>query len=120
MSGIEPLDEWRSGILFADLVYSGARDIAHRDGGHALAQTMRRAAVSIATNLAHGGSRSSRSDHARSIGIAIDSLHEIDSMLLAGRYKGWIQQDDFELLVISSSELGGMLSGLRRSLSGDS
>ena len=49
----EKLDAWRKSILFADLVYSGTK-IFPSDERFGLTNQMRRAAVSISSNLAEG------------------------------------------------------------------
>ena len=64
MFNFEKLDTWRDAVAFADLVYQFTRNFpdAERFG---LTNQMRRAAVSISSNIAEGCSRSSRADYAR-------------------------------------------------------
>jgi four helix bundle protein len=75
MFNFEKLEVWPEAINFADTVYTLTRTFpeAERFG---LTNQMRRAAVSISSNLAEGSSRSSRPDSARFVEIATGSLFE--------------------------------------------
>jgi hypothetical protein len=60
MFNFEKLDVWQEAIQFADLVYELTRGFPH-DERFGLTNQMRRAAVSVSSNLAEGSSRVSRS-----------------------------------------------------------
>lgn len=78
MFNFEKLDVWQKAIDFADLVYKHTRNFpaAERFG---LTNQMRRAAVSISSNIAEGTSRMSQTDFARFIEIATGSVFEVVS-----------------------------------------
>src|ERR1035437_10854283 len=68
MFNFEKLEVWQEAINFADTVYTLTRTFP--DGERfGLTNQMRRAAVSISSNLAEGSSRSSRPDFARFVEI---------------------------------------------------
>ncbi|MEY4569448.1 MAG: hypothetical protein RLZZ398_887 [Verrucomicrobiota bacterium] len=119
MFGFERLDVWGKAIDFADTVYSVTRDFPS-DERFGLTNQMRRAAVSISSNIAEGCSRNSPKDFARFIEIATGSLFEVVSQSFIGRNQGLLSSEDFEILYLAAEEQGRMLSGLRRSLLGDS
>lgn len=119
MFGFERLDVWGKAIDFADTVYSVTRD-SPSDERFGLTNQMRRAAVSISSNIAEGCSRNSPKDFARFIEIATGSLFEVVSQSFIGRNQGLLSSEDFEILYLAAEEQGRMLSGLRRSLLGDS
>ena len=75
MFNFEKLDVWHEAIKFADMIYeiSGKFPDRKRFG---LTNQMRRAAVSISSNIAEGSSRSSRLDFARYVELASGSLFE--------------------------------------------
>ena len=81
-----------------------------------LTNQMRRAAVSVSSNIAEGSARSSRSDNARFLEIATGSLFEVVAQSFISRRQGFLSDPDFTMLYTSADELGRMLSGLRRSL----
>jgi four helix bundle protein len=69
MFNFEKLDVWQEAIQFADLVYELTGDFPN-DERFGLTNQMRRAAVSISSNLAEGSSRISRIDFSRFVEIA--------------------------------------------------
>ena len=69
MFGFEKLAVWQRAIEFADLVYSETKAIP-ADERFGLTNQMRRAAVSISSNIAEGSSRNSRQHVARFVEIA--------------------------------------------------
>ena len=69
MFNFEKLEAWQRAIDFADFVYASTRSFP-REELFGLAMQMRRAAVSVSSNLAEGSSRSSRADFARFTEIA--------------------------------------------------
>src|SRR5438045_8321901 len=78
MFNFEKLDVWQEVIQFADLVYELIGDFPGEER-FGLTNQMRRAAVSISSNLAEGSSRASRTDFARFVEIATGSLFEVVS-----------------------------------------
>ena len=70
MYGFERLEAWEKAINFADTVYSVTRDFPS-DERFGLSNQMRKAAVSISSNIAEGSSRNSRKDFARFLEIAL-------------------------------------------------
>jgi four helix bundle protein len=118
MFNFEKLDVWQRSIEFADLVYSLTRSFpdAERFG---LTNQMRRAAVSISSNIAEGSARLSRADFARFVEMATGSLFEIVSQSTIGLRQGFLTEQQYRQIYNSADEQGKMLSGLRRSLAGD-
>src|SRR3954469_19235563 len=118
MFNFEKLETWQEAIKFADLVYALTRDFpdAERFG---LTNQMRRAAVSISSNIAEGSARLSRADFARFVEMATGSLFEIVSQSTIGLRQGFLTEQQYRQIYNSADEQGKMLSGLRRSLAGD-
>ncbi len=115
MFNFEKLDVWQKAIDFADLVYNHTRDFPG-DERFGLTNQMRRAAVSISSNIAEGTSRMSQTDFARFIEIATGSVFEVVSQSFIGRRQEFLTEDDFRALYSAADEIGRMLSGLRKSL----
>jgi len=112
MFNFEKLETWHEAIAFADLVYQLTRKFpdAERFG---LTNQMRRAAVSISSNVAEGSSRSSRSDYARFVEIATGSLFEVISQSTIGRNQGFFSDAEYQQLYLAGQKQSRMLSGLR-------
>ena len=115
MFNFEKLDTWQRAIQFADLVYSLTRTFP-QDERFGLTNQMRRAAVSVSSNIAEGSARNSRADFARFLEIASGSLFEVVSHSTVSLRQGFLSQAQHQQLYAAAEEQGKMLSGLRRSL----
>ena len=89
MLNFEKLETWHEAIAFADLVYKFTRNFPSEER-FGLTNQMRRAAVSISSNIAEGSSHSSHSDYARFVEIAAGSLFEVVSQATIGRNQGFL------------------------------
>jgi four helix bundle protein len=114
MFNFEKLDVWQKAIDFANLVYSHTKHFPS-DERFGLTNQMRRAAVSISSNIAEGTSRLSQSDYARFIEIATGSVFEVVSQSFIGWRQGVLPEESFRALYSAAGEIGRMLSGLRKS-----
>ncbi|MCX6967598.1 MAG: four helix bundle protein [Verrucomicrobia bacterium] len=115
MFNFEKLDVWKKGIDLADLVYSLTRCFPTEEK-FGLTNQMRRAAVSVSSNIAEGSSRSSRLDFARFLEIAEGSLFEVVSQSVVAIRLGFLSENDNQTIYAAADELSRMLSGLRRHL----
>jgi len=115
MFNFEKLEIWQEAINFADSVYGMTRAFPESER-FGLTNQMRRAAISISSNLAEGSSRSSRSDFARFVEIATGSLFEVVSQATISQRQGLLAEADFNRLYSACEKQSKMLSGLRKSL----
>lgn len=114
MFNFEKLDVWQEAIRFADLVYELTAFPEQERFG--LTNQMRRAAVSISSNIAEGSSRLSRMDFARFVEIATGSLFEVLSQAQISLRQKFLAQSHYDQIRDSAEKQSRMLSGLRRSL----
>ena len=115
MFNFEKLETWHEAIAFADLVYQLTRNFPAEER-FGLTNQMRRAAVSISSNLAEGCSRSSKVDYSRFVEIATGSVFEVVSQATIGRNQGFLSQTEYEQVYGAAEKQSRMLSGLRKSL----
>lgn len=115
MFNFERLEVWEKAVDFADLVYRVTRTFPD-DERFGLTNQMRRAAVSVSSNIAEGSARFSKADYARFIEIATGSLFEVVSQAFVSRRNGLIKEDEFQAIYQAAEEQGKMLSGLRKSV----
>lgn len=101
MFGFEKLEIWQKSIAFADSVYAITRHFPS-DERFGLTNQMRRAAVSISSNVAEGSSRISHKDFARFIEIASGSLYEVVSQSYVGKNQGFLTDEQFEILCVAA------------------
>ena len=115
MFNFEKLDVWHKAIDFADAVYSVTRTYPG-DERFGLTNQMRRAAVSISSNIAEGTSRASKNDFARFLEIATGSVFEIVSQSVISKNQGFLSEENYQRLYTAAEEQSRMLSGLKKSL----
>lgn len=115
MFNFEKLEVWQKAIDFGDFVYRVTRAFPD-DERFGLTNQMRRAAVSISSNIAEGTSRHSRDDYSRFLEIATGSVFEVVSQSFIARKQSYLSEDDRQRLYAAAEEQSKMLSGLRRSL----
>lgn len=115
MFNFEKLEVWQKAIDFADLIYNKTRAFPS-DERFGLTNQLRRAAVSISSNIAEGSSRSSKSDFARFVEIATGSVFEVVSQAFIAHRQSFLSEDQFREIYADAEELSRMLSGLRKSL----
>ncbi len=115
MFGFEKLDVWQKAVEFADRVYAVTRAFPD-DERFGLTSQMRRASVSISSNVAEGSGRSSKKDFSHFVAIAYGSTMEVVSQAQVAFRQSILQQPDRDDLYARAEELARMLSGLRSSL----
>jgi four helix bundle protein len=115
MFKFEKLEVWQKAIDFADIVYSKTKCFPS-DERFGLTNQMRRAAVSVSSNIAEGSGRISDKDFARFVEIAAGSLFEAVSESTVAKRQGYLAEADFAAIYEAAEEQGRMLSGLRRTL----
>ena len=84
-----------------------------RDERYGLTSQIRRAAVSVPTNIAEGSKRSSSAEYARFLNIAEGSLVETEYLLLLASDLGLLPKDEVEPILGEVDEIERMLSALR-------
>ena len=83
---------------------------------YGLTAQLRRAAVSIVSNIVEGASRHGDRELTRFLQIAHGSACEVECQLLLSRDLGYLHPDKWTALNADCRELGKMLNGLIRSL----
>lgn len=79
---------------------------------YSLTSQMRRAAVSIPSNIAEGKARRSTKDFTRFITIARGSTAELETQFLISQDLGYLSEEQVQPLLNEIDEIGKMLSGL--------
>jgi four helix bundle protein len=111
----ERLDVWQKAVDFADQVYGITRGFP-ADERFGLTSQMRRASVSISSNIAEGSGRSSSKDFAHFVEIGYGSLMEAVSQTQVAFRQSFLTECNRTLLYTSAEEVARMLSGLKTSL----
>jgi four helix bundle protein len=83
----------------------------------ALSSQVRRAAVSVPSNIAEGMSRSSAKEISHFLEISYGSLMEVQSQLEIANLLKYITNEDLKTIEPKTEEIAKMLSGLRKNKS---
>jgi len=114
MFKFEKLDVWRKAVAFAELIYAISQ-VFPPEERFGLTSQIRRAAVSISSNIAEGSARPDP-DFARFVGIAAGSLYEVVTQARIARGLGFLSEDTLHKIRTDAEEISRMLSGPRSSL----
>jgi four helix bundle protein len=111
ITGYRDLDVWR---LSMDLVEQSYRltEKFPRAEEFGLRAQIRRAAVSIPSNIAEGQGRSSTGEYVHHLAIARGSLMELETQVQIGARLGFIPDQDVGPFLESTSRIGRMLNAL--------
>ena|SRR5215475_11395969 len=83
---------------------------------YGLTNQLRRAVVSIPSNIAEGQGRKSINDFRRFLAISHGSLREVETQILIAERLLYLNQAQAESLISLSSEVGRLINGLNNSL----
>ncbi len=82
----------------------------------ALADQMRRATISIPSNIAEGSKRHTEKDFIHFLSIAIGSTAELETQVLLGKEMGYYSDNDIKMLIGQLHEIERIIEGLQQSL----
>ena len=116
MDGYRDLKVWQLGIEISLATYRVTESLPQREM-YGLTSQMRRAAVSIPSNIAEGHSRGQTKDFVRFLAISRGSVSELETQLIIAHKLSLVPKDEMERLMKMLSEESRTLAGLRRSLS---
>ena len=111
MQDYHKLKVWEKAHLLAIDVYRLSEGFPRRDGV-ALTTQLRRAALSIPTNIAEGAGKSGTNDFRRFLDIALGSASETHYQLLVARDLILIENEVYDDLSTRVTEVRRMLVGL--------
>jgi len=106
---------WQDGIKLAKAVYKLTEKFPKHEV-YALGDQIRRAVVSVPSNIAEGQARKAPGDFRRFLHIALGSLAEVDTQLVLAQEFGYISKEDVDLLDEQIQNLRKKLYALINSL----
>lgn len=81
-----------------------------------LTSQLRKAGISIPSNIAEGEGRKSAKEFCRFLLIALGSLMEAETQILISKSLGFLKADQADKLMTMAAEVGRLLNGLSKSL----
>lgn len=113
--GYRELKVWQLGVEISVEVYRITDKFPQREN-YSLTSQLRRASVSISSNIAEGHARTHTKDLMRFLEIARGSVAEVETQLIIAERLGYITNNDAKTVRNMLEEESRMLAGLRRSL----
>jgi four helix bundle protein len=113
--GYQDLDVWQKAMTLAKNIYLVTASFPGEER-FGLVNQMRRAAVSIPSNLAEGHTRSGTSEFRHFVSIAMGSTAELETQVLLSTDLGYLKGQVKDDLLGQLDTIGKMLRGLHKSL----
>ena len=116
MSGTyEDLEAWSLAMNLVESIYRHTREFP-KEEVYGLASQLRRAAVSIPSNIAEGKGRSSDRELIQFLNHARGSLYEVQTQIKIGKRLGYLSERDARALEAEAARVGKVLNGLIRKI----
>ncbi len=109
------LDVWKKSMRLTNLIYDHTQNFP-KEELFGLASQMRRAAVSIASNIAEGSLRGSKVEFASFVGIARGSLAELETQIIISYDRKYSDETIHIELTTLAEDISKMLFRLLHSL----
>ena len=111
INGYKDLIVWQKSMDLVDEIYKLAR-LLPKEELYALSDQMRRAAVSIPSNIAEGYERKSKKEYSQFLSVARSSRAEIETQILICIRQGFFTQEKADKVFGLCDEIGKMLNSL--------
>lgn len=111
----QELETWQVAMKLVGEVYRVSRTLP-KEELYGLTNQLRRAAVSVPSNIAEGQGRNSTADFLRHLSIARGSLYEVETQLLIAAQLDYLSTQEVNGLTELTASLGRLINGLIRSL----
>ena len=106
---------WQKAMDLVDGIYAATKRFP-KEELYGLTSQVRRAAVSVPSNIAEGQGRKSTNEFLHHLSIAYGSLREVETQILIGGRLHYLEQEEINRLLDLSAEVGRLINGLSRSL----
>lgn len=106
---------WQKAMDLVDLTYRITRSFP-KEELYGLTSQMRRAAVSIPSNIAEGQGRRTNGEFRQALSVAHGSIRELETQVMVARRQGFLGTDGESSLLQLAAEVGRLTQGLLNSL----
>lgn len=111
----EKLDVWQLAKQLVVKIYSLTKGFPS-DEKFGMVNQMRRAAVSVSSNIAEGSSRNSQKDQANFYGMAYSSLMELLNQLIISNELSWVSGEELAIIRNDIEVVSFKINALRKSI----
>jgi four helix bundle protein len=110
----QDLIAWQKAMDYVQAVYVASRSFP-ADERYGLTSQLRRAAISIPSNIAEGQGRGTAPEFARFLRIAHGSLRETETQLLIAKRLGFLEPAAADSALALAGEVGRLIQALTKS-----
>lgn len=107
---------WNDSVSFAVLVYQKTKSFLHEEM-YGLVSQLRRASVSVPSNIAEGSKRSTQKDFRSFLAIALGSCAEIETQLYICKKVGYLNEKEHNELSLKLLEIMNMAAVFSKNIS---
>lgn len=109
----EKLEAWQTARALTSQLYSVTAQYPPEEK-YGMVQQIRRAAISVASNLSEGTGRYSPKDQGHFYSMAYSSLMELLNQIIISYDLKYLSQKDYEVMRASIEPLSAIIAGLRK------
>ena len=115
MKDYKELEVWKKGIALVLAIYEILKKFP-KDEQYALADQIKRAGVSIPSNIAEGASRNTTKEFIQFLYIALGSASELETQIIIAEKLGYVKNEETLLseITIIRKMLNALISSLKR------
>ena len=118
MENYRELIVWQKAMDLAEEVYRIVKAFP-KEEQFALSDQLRRAAISVPSNIAEGYGRKAAKEYSRFLNIARGSKNEVETQLILCVRLGYATKQNIELAMSLCDEIGKMLNSLSKKLTAE-
>ncbi len=107
------LDVWKLSMDLVAQIYKASERFSGEER-FGLTNQIRRAAVSIPSNIAEGAARQTQKEFIKYLHVSQGSLSELDTQLELARNLGYLSMSEWETIDLQMERIDKMISGLIR------
>jgi len=104
---------WQKALDLVDVIYQATR-MFPKEEIYGLTNQIRRAAVSVPSNIAEGYARQSKAELRNFLSIARGSLAEVETQLIIANRQGYLNSDTMNTLIEKQTEVSKMVMALSK------
>ena len=107
---------WQKSMDLVQTVYESVRAFP-KEEIYGLTSQLKRAVVSVPSNIAEGQGRKSTREFQHHLSIAYGSLMEVETQILIAARLGYLNSEEADRIAEQTAELGRVINGLSNALS---
>ena len=115
MRNLDKLNIWKKGLDVCEEIYEMSKNFP-KEEKYGLTSQIRRAAVSIPSNIAEGAGRNSNKEFAQFLSISNGSCYEVQTQLILAKKFNYVNENEVKKALKNLDEIQKMNFGLQSHL----